>query len=133
MTSREDALDAIDWKVLSVRLNQIRGRLYDERGSGEHQPDALRELLSPPHCGFVPRGEALSLIEAGIAVARENRAKADGEVTRLRTELGRSRTYGRGQAAAAVREWAGRSPTLGKYRREGALLAADYLDGGSSR
>ena len=121
-----------DWADLGRKLDAIQARMIHE----EHSPlrgagftgEALRRLLEHPGCGFVTRDEHERVLEANRFTDRANGERAQAQLRQEREEHARRLADARHVLADAIRARVNERTIPSALRREGALLAADWLD-----
>jgi len=139
MTRHTDPWDSVDWAFIAQRLSDtITTMMHTENttlNGTAFYAEALRRTIatSDSRVGLLPTGELERRTEQARHTARFNEQQAErarrehaeavAEGHRMRRDA--LRTTG-AQFAAALRRAAGRGPS--KYRRDGVLLAATWLD-----
>lgn len=140
-------MTAVNWAALAERLAEARTALVWGDHHALYGADrdiwvlrrALDAQLSQDGTYEVIRTEGLTtsadadnLVLAHVAVDRAAAQRAIRERDEARAELRQIRRDARQEAANLIREQAANEYLVpSRYRREGALLAADWLDGGA--
>jgi hypothetical protein len=132
---------AVNWDALAWRIEEAKGALLGEgrryaddgfgadvlrRAFGADPGDGVQRLA--PSTGLMARAEADDIIEAHTIVDRKAREAAEKEAAELRAELRRTRNEARAIAASLIRARVNEHSMPSRYRREGALQAADWLN-----
>lgn len=130
-----DRHDATDWAGLAGEMAAIRARLVHEQQSPLHgvafEAEALRQLLDS-HMGrqwLSTRAETTSLVEAHTVVDRMRAESAEQDAQRARRQARETAARHRGDTAAWIRHAVNPRTVPSRYRREGALMVAEWLDG----
>lgn len=141
---------AVDWTALARRLqdeqakmihhedSQLRGNDFYAEAlrrtfgySARDGADGQRQLPYPtisPSTGLVTTAEADHLRESHTIIDRLNREAAEKRVTELHQENKRVLRDAARDLAKLIRGWTTDRTVPSKFRREGVLLAADWID-----
>jgi hypothetical protein len=122
-----------DWIALARKLDKIQATMLHGERSDLHglafTAESLRRLLEGAGSGFIPLDEHMRVLEMNRSVDRGNGEQAQKTLEHLRAEYDRKMTASARVYAEAIRHRAERE-IPSRYRREGALIAASWLDGG---
>lgn len=124
-----------DWTALAHKLGRIGLALRAdgcELQAEAFQGECLRQLLEGPGSVFVAWDEHLRVLEMNRSVDRANGERAQELLSREREEFARKIADARHLMAEAIRGRVNERTVPSAYRREGVLLAADWLDGRTS-
>lgn len=126
-------IPAADWTDLGHRLGKIMAAmLHDEHSDlcgSEFTGEALRRMWDQISHGYITREEAGRLVDANRSVDRANGERAETQLAVERAKFAATMTEGARCYAQAIRARAASVPS--HYRREGALLAADWIAPGT--
>jgi hypothetical protein len=141
-------MSEINWGRLADRMREARHQLIHlERYTGADyeaeilrrtfgftpagEPDAVKRVLpyeqvSVP--GLMTEAEAKHIRDAHTVVDRMNREAAEKQVAEMRAEVARVYREAAHDLAELIRRKCNDRTVPAKYRREGVLLAADWID-----
>jgi hypothetical protein len=126
-----DTMTETDWAALGRRLSQIQAAMiHDEQTElrdSKFLAEALRRLLDHPGSGFVTDEYCTRVLAANRYVDRANGEAAEAKLKHFTAEYERKMRDSAAEYAQAIRCRAERVES--KYRREGALMAAGWLEG----
>lgn len=127
MTGQER--DRAYWTGLAYKLGRIQLQLRDggcDLQAEEFLGESLRVLLEEAGSGWVTTEEMHHVLDGNRKVDRANGERAQEQLARERAEYAEKMTCSAREYAAALRSRADGVPS--RYRREGVLLAASWLD-----
>jgi hypothetical protein len=128
--------DTIDWRPAARRLAEIQAdmihREHTELCGDDFYAEALRRLFHRIGHGFVTEEEHMRVLEANRFVDRANGERAQATLREKTAEFERKLADARRVLADAIRRRVNERTVPSAYRREGVLLAADWLDGGAT-
>ncbi|MGK5741506.1 hypothetical protein [Micromonospora sp. URMC 103] len=124
--------DATDWVALGRRLQEIQNTLIHReqipRYGDEYYAEALRRLLTDSRSGWMPTAEHDRLVDLHTQVDRRNLREANRRAREARARYVTASRKIRGELAGWLRRVTNDRTVPSRYRREGVLLAADWLD-----
>lgn len=124
--------DGIDWADAGAKLNDIQARMFHEEHSdltgAAFTGESLRRLFERIGHNWVPLDEHTRVLEANRSVDRANGEQAQKTLKHWTAEYERKMADSARLYAEAIRAWATEHRIPSRYRREGVLLAADWLD-----
>ena len=138
-------MTAIDWLKLAERMQRIQADMIHHKQTDLHgsefYAEALRRTLGfqPPHdhvqhetvassTGLTTIAYADHLREGCTVIDRLDREAAEKQVAEMRAEVTRVYREARADAADHIRQRCNERSVPARYRREGVLLAADWID-----
>ncbi|MEU5726852.1 hypothetical protein ABZ783_34250 [Micromonospora sp. NPDC047738] len=128
--------DHTDWVALGRRLQNIQNTLvhHDEtpRYGDDYYAEALRRLLSDSRSGWISTAEHQWLLDLHTHVDRRNAQEANRRAREARARYATASRKIRAELAGWLRRVTNERTVAGRYRREGVLLAADWLDPATS-
>ncbi|WP_262285452.1 hypothetical protein [Micromonospora sp. MA102] len=124
--------DHTDWVTLGRRLQAIQNSMIHcgepHRYGDYYYAEALRRLLTDSRSGWIPTAEHLWLLDLHAQVNRRNLQEANRRAREARTRYATASAKIRAEVAGWLRRVANERTVPARYRREGVLLAADWLD-----
>ncbi|WP_428962979.1 hypothetical protein [Micromonospora fluostatini] len=124
--------DGTDWAALGRRLQDIRAHLIYEGGlhryDDGHHAEALRRLLTSPNSGWISLAEHERLLDLRTGADRRNLHEANRRAREARARYVATSRAVRAELARWLRRVTNDRTVPSRYRREGVLLAADWLD-----
>lgn len=120
----------IDWADAGRKFSQITADMYrsDLHGS-DYYAEVLRRLWEQIGHQFVPLPEHMRVLEMNRSVDRANGEQAQRSLAQHVTEYERKMRESAHVYAEALRARCNERTVPSRLRREGVLLAADWLDG----
>ena len=121
-----------DWTALAHKLGRLQLAMRDEGCELQAEAflgESLRRLLEAPGSGFVTWDEHLHALDVNRKVDRANGERAQELLRHEREEYAATMTGSARAYAAAIRARCNEVTVPSRYRREGVLLAAGWLDG----
>src|SRR5258708_26757290 len=123
-----------DWASPGARLSSIQADmihaektdLYGADFYGEALRRLLGEILGGAYPRFIARDEHDRLVSSAVAAHRSAAEHWEAEVSKVRADWAQRLADAYRTAGRALRQRAGNAP--GRYRQEGALRAASWLD-----
>ena len=136
MITPEEANAEPSWYDLVARQGMLSHRVAAEcpdLSPYDRQAEVMRRLLTEPASPFVTKANSKYSVESWAAVCRTRLATRDARIRELETELHELRSTGVREVAKglakSLRERADDPYRVkGKLKREGVLLAAEWLD-----
>lgn len=123
-----------DWPELGRRLDSIMATMMHQEHSdlygGEFTGEALRRLWDQVAHGYVTLEEHGRVVDANRSVDRANGVAAQAQLATERKRYAATMADASRACAQVIRSRATRIPS--RYRREGALQAAGWLDPGET-
>jgi hypothetical protein len=119
-----------DWTALAYKLGRLQIAMRDEGCELQAEAflgESLRQLLEGPGSGFVTWDDHMRTLDMNRKVDRANEERTLRQLDRERAEYARKMTDSARVYAVAIRTRAEREISS-RYRREGALIAARWLD-----
>ncbi|MFC0505008.1 hypothetical protein [Micromonospora costi] len=133
---RKQPEDGTDWRALGRLLQQIQNQLIHRdqlpRYGDDYYAESLRRLLTDSRCGFITTAEHQRLVDLHTQVDRRNLQDANRRAREARARYATASRKIRAELAGWLRRVANDRTVPSRYRREGVLLAADWLDPASS-
>ncbi|WJK33153.1 hypothetical protein [Solwaraspora sp. WMMA2065] len=125
--------DPTNWPALGRRLQQIQARMIHGDGepvlSGDDfYGEALRRLLTRTDSGWMTRADHDRFIRAHHVFNGSAAAAARRQAREARARYAAAARTIRAELAAWLREAANERTVPSRYRRDGVLLAADWID-----
>lgn len=123
---------ALDWTALACKLGRLQLAMRDEGCELQAEAflgESLRRLLEGTGSGFVTWDEHMHVLDVNRYVDRANGEQAQRQLRHERQEYERKLAGARGVLATAIRARCNERTVPSRYRREGVLLAAEWLDG----
>ena len=121
-----------DWTKLAYKLGRLQLAMRDEGcklQSEEFLGESLRRLLDVPGSGFVTWDDHMRTLDLNRKQDRANGERAHELLKYERDKYARTMADSAHGFAKAIRARA-EHEIPSRYRREGALIAAGWLDGG---
>ena len=137
MTAWTDPLTADEraaWTKRAYRLGTIGLALREqgcELNAEAFHGECLRLMLAEPGSGWISLEESDRALDLNRKQDRANGERAQALLERERAEYARKLADIRAEFAAAIRARATEAWIPSKYRREGALIVAEWLEGGA--
>lgn len=124
-------MTAVDWLALGRKLGEIESGMIHGDNSDLHgdefRAEALRRLLEN-RPGWITLEEHYRVLDLNRRQDRANGEAAKATLARLSAEYERKMRDSAREYAEAIRYRATESEVPSRYRREGVLLAAEWLD-----
>ncbi|SCL56385.1 hypothetical protein [Micromonospora chersina] len=124
--------DPTDWVALGRRLQNIQNTLVHHestpRYGDDYYAEALRRLLTDSRCGWISTTEHQWLLDLHTQVDRRNAQEANRRAREARARYATASRTIRAELAGWLRRVTNEQTVPARYRREGVLLAADWLD-----
>ncbi|MFE9690652.1 hypothetical protein [Micromonospora sp. NPDC005806] len=128
--------DHTDWVALGRRLQNIQNTLVHHektpRYGDDYYAEALRRLLTDSRCGWMSTAEHQWLLDLHTQVDRRNAQEANRRAREARARYAAASRKIRAELAGWLRRVTNERTVPARYRREGVLLAADWLDPATS-
>lgn len=128
--------DHTDWVALGRRLQNIQNTLVHHESTPRYGVDyyaeALRRLLTDPGCGWISSVEHQWLLDLHTQVDRRNAQEANRRAREARARYATASRKIRAALAGWLRRVTNERTVPARYRREGVLLVADWLDPATS-
>lgn len=128
------AEEPFDWADAGAKFSDIQNRLMHSEGTSLHGAEfygeALRRWWERFGHNWVPQAEMMRALEINHSVDRANGERAEATLKHFTEEYQRKLADARTEMAKAIRARCNEVTVPSRYRREGVLLAADWLDGG---
>jgi len=123
------------WVKLGRVLNRVQADMIHSENSplsgDEFAGESLRRVLDRPGSGFVTSEYLTRVLDANRHVDRANGEHAEALLKREREEYARKLADIRAVLARSIRARVNEVSIPSRYRREGALIVADWLEGKS--
>ncbi|MGW3607812.1 hypothetical protein [Micromonospora sp. NPDC005161] len=124
--------DRTDWLALGRRLQDIQNQMIHggqtHRYGDDYYGEALRQLLTDSRSGWISTAEHQWLIDLHTGVDRRNLQAANRQAREARSRYAVAGRKLRAELAGWLREVTNERSVPARYRREGVLLAADWID-----
>ncbi len=124
--------DPTDWVALGRRLQDIQNHMIHRepthRYGDEYYAEALRRLLTDSRSGWLPTAEHDRLVDMHTYMDRRNAQEANRRAREARARYATASHRIQAELAAWLRRVTNERTVPSRYRREGVLLAADWLD-----
>ncbi|MGS2618062.1 hypothetical protein ACVCAH_26585 [Micromonospora sp. LZ34] len=121
-----------DWVALGRRLQDIQNQMIHggetHRYGDDYYAEALRRLLTDSRSGWISIAEHQWLIDLHTHVDRRNLREANRRAREARARYATAGAKIRAEVAGWLREVTNDRTVPARYRREGVLLAADWID-----
>jgi hypothetical protein len=127
--------EPFDWAAAGRTFIEMEARLVREASDlhgAEFYAEALRRLWARIGHGWVPQAEMMRILDMNRAVDRASGERAQATLAHFTAEYERKMADSAHQYAAALRARCNERTVTSRLRREGVLLAADWLDGKAS-
>lgn len=125
--------DSIDWTKAGETFSRIQSDLMHGEGSelrgAEFYGEALRRLFARIGHNWVTSEESQRAIHMSTSISRSNAEQAKAALHHFTEEYQRKLADARAVMADAIRTRCNEVTVPSRYRREGVLLAAEWLDG----
>lgn len=125
----------IDWPMLGRRYREAESELaavpQEKRPrpySNEWYGEIIRRIFEQRGTGFVTEAESLRVRDAHTSIDRLNRERAEEKVAELRDEVLRKDRDAAADVVRWIRANVNERTMPSKFRREGALQIADWLE-----
>ncbi len=124
--------DHTDWVVLGRLLQDIQNQLVHgdqtRRYGDDYYAEALRRLLTDSRSGWMPIAEHYRLVDLHTYVDRRNLQEANRRAREARARYATASAKIRAGMAGWLGHLTNDRTVPSRYRREGVLLAADWID-----